>query len=344
MASFPDIWRGEDATMTLTSKSGVATSFNAVMQNMKIGGGEEEPTIVHQMGEYDRNIEGRVKPLEVEYDVVITDEDYFKIAWGGSMWDEHLNVWSSNSAFSDKEDSTLTTAPGSWSGAALSTAEKGYIGDEDGTNHSIATTTGTNHAMILCKVRATTAEGSVTTLGIRIKGYCDATTDGYTVKIWDDTNSEWDAVGTNTASSSQVETFHITSSITNYIDSSGDIYVMIYSTDTHDNGTCTLYLDYVEVLVSDEVYPKAFYFGDTRELMQVNMSQTDGVADGTRLRHNFKNCRTVQLEAEQPAGDGFFKGTLKFTVSAFDKSGNHNCRCDTTDAATTRPLPTLEDY
>lgn len=344
MASFPDIWRGEDATMTLTSKSGVATSFNATMQNLKISGGDEEPTVKHMMGEFDRNIEGRVKPLEIEYDVVIVDEDYFRIAWGGTMWDENLNVWSSNSAFSDKEASAVDTAPGSWAGSALSTAEKGYIGDEDGTNHSIATTTGTNHAMVLCKVRATTAEANVTTIGIRVKGYCDAATDGYTLQIWNDTGSAWVAVGTSTDSSSAVKTFQITDDITNYIDSSGDLYIQIYSTDTHDNGTCTLYLDYVEILISDEAYPKVFYFGDLREIYQVNVSQSDGAADGCRLRHNFKNCRSVQLEVEEPAGEGFFKGTLKFTVSAFDKSGNHNCRADITNAATSSPLPTLESF
>jgi len=344
MADFPDVWRGEDATITITPKGGIAVDFNAIMQNLKVEGGEADPSIVHMMGNYDRSIKGRVTPLEIEYDVVVVAEQYFKLAWGGSQWDEWLDVWSALSAWEQKTDTDITAVPTVWAGAALTGTQESQIGDEDGTDMVITASGASEYGACLVFVTSTIEAASATAIAIRLKGYGSSDTDGLTIQVWDDNGSAWETLTTSTGSADEVVTAHITANVSNYINASKEIYFQIYTTTPKTGVDAVLNLDYVQVGVSDEVYPKTFYMGDTRERQMVTMLQSDGAADGTRLRHNIRNCFSVQLTLDEPAGDGKFAGTLKLKCSVFDKDGNKNAKADTTDAATTRPLPALEDF
>ncbi len=62
---------------------------------------------------------------------------------------------------------------------------------------------------------------------------------GVTVKIWNNSTSAWDSVGSNTAAATTDVTSNITTNMGNYIDASNKLYVLVYSTNPSTSPAAT---------------------------------------------------------------------------------------------------------
>lgn len=153
------------------------------------------------------------------------------------------------------------------------------------------------------KFAVSASESSITQLTPTVKVEVSVTTspsaDNIQLYIWDDTNTQWDIVDEQSswsANTAYTLTGNITSNISDYIDSNGDAYLMVFL--KHTDCAWSLTVNYAELEVTAnepaDTTPAAFSFTD----------QTD-VATSTQTESNIIQITGINTGADiSISGDG----------------------------------------
>ena len=169
-----------------------------------------------------------------------------------------INKSGSTHVIEDKVSTTIDADPASWGGAEIESTEYDELEADDANTHDIGPSSGTTEvAQALFKFDNLGTAANIDWFMFRLLGYGDQTagTDGVTVEIWDDTNSEWDTLGAGTGTAVELLEYLVvgttTYPIADYMDSNDDIWIQVRTTGTHAGGAVELYIDYAELLVHD---------------------------------------------------------------------------------------------
>lgn len=156
-------------------------------------------------------------------------------------------------AYSAASASELIPSSTSW--AELTNLEYQKIWYSDNIRYSKSTSVNLQDALMLFRFKVPSKAAAVSQIALAFEGYGTAPAgNGFTIKVWNAVSSAWESYGTVPSppgEDDQVVTITLTSSLTNYIDSSGYVWLLARTTNP-SNGTtaAVLYCDYVSCTVS----------------------------------------------------------------------------------------------
>jgi hypothetical protein len=142
-------------------------------------------------------------------------------------------------------------SPSSTSWTELSAAEYQNIWSSDDERYSKSHNTDSEYAMILFKFKLGPREQSVKKIVLSFEGYGTAPAgNGLTVKVWNHVASAWQQAQTGSGGGDENLTIMISSNWTDYIDSSGYVWMLARTTNPSDGITqSVLYCDFVQLAV-----------------------------------------------------------------------------------------------
>jgi hypothetical protein len=143
-------------------------------------------------------------------------------------------------------DASSELAPGNSEWTELTSAQYEQIWYQDGTDFSYASTTSGNYALMLFQILLPNVPATTQRIVLNFIGYGTAPSgNGVTMKVWNPSAQAWQNATTGTGSSNATVTITLTSSITNYIDSNGYVWVLVRTTNTStgSSGSATIYCD-----------------------------------------------------------------------------------------------------
>ena len=150
-------------------------------------------------------------------------------------------------------------APSSTSWAELSVLNYAKIWSNDDVFHSKATSTNGQYAEMLFRfkiglkageTRNEPREQCVKNIVLTFVGYgIAALGNGATIKVWNHTTSAWTNTQAGTGSAKETLTITLTSSLINYIDADGYLWLLARTTNTSNGTAITLYCDFVQCVI-----------------------------------------------------------------------------------------------
>ena len=139
-------------------------------------------------------------------------------------------------------------APGDtgWTELTNIECEKLWYSDDDRFSHS--TSVNLNHVLLLFKFKVDSDEKVVKKIVLKFEGYGTAPAgNGITIKVWNFTSSAWQNAQASTGGEDETITITLTSSLTDFIDADGYVYLLARTTNPSDGSTdATIYCDYSE--------------------------------------------------------------------------------------------------
>jgi len=155
-------------------------------------------------------------------------------------------------AFHAGSVSELPPTSSSWTELTNAEYEKIWHSDDDRFSKSV--NVNLQCALALFRFRVDPDEEVVKKIVLRFEGYGTAPVgNGITIKAWNYTASAWQNAQVGTGGVDETITITLTSSLTDFIDTGGYVYLLARTTNPSDGATpAALYCDYVECLVTVE--------------------------------------------------------------------------------------------
>jgi hypothetical protein len=127
----------------------------------------------------------------------------------------------------------------------LSAAEYAKIWSSDNQRHSKSHGINNQFALMLFRFKVESRELTAKRIGLSFEGYGTAPGgNGATVKVWNHTTSAWGNAGSGTESSDETITITLTSSLSDYIDEGGFVWLLATTTNPSNGSTpAILYCD-----------------------------------------------------------------------------------------------------
>jgi hypothetical protein len=178
-------------------------------------------------------------------------------------------------AFQSAAASELLPSSSSWT--EISPTQYQDIWSQDNVDYSNSTSVNLDYALMLFKFQIASKATTVQQIVLSFVGYGTAPSGNrITIKVWNVADSAWESASTGSGSSNQTVTITLTSSLTNYIDSNGCVWLLARTTNS-SNGTtaavlncdyasCTVtvngitYLDIISYSDKDKVDIKPFLY------------------------------------------------------------------------------------
>jgi len=176
--------------------------------------------------------EKRTKPNETEYNYVNVGSD---AAGHGAYYAESA--------------SELAPDAPEWTEFSASDYEK--LWQSDDTRFSISQVEDGKYSLLLFRIKVESNEKVVKKIVLKFEGYGDAPSgNGVTVKAWNSEASAWQNTQTGTGGEDEEVTITLGSSLTDYIDSEGYVYLLARTTNPSNGASpAVIYCDYADCLV-----------------------------------------------------------------------------------------------
>jgi len=148
--------------------------------------------------------------------------------------------------------SELAPTSPSWTELTNTEYEKVWYSDDDRFSKSVSVNL--QYALMLFRFKIDSDAKTVKKNVLRFEGYGTAPAgSGVTVKVWNFTASAWQNAQSGTGGADEVLTITLSSSLTDFIDSSGYVYLLARTTNPSDGvSAAVLNCDYVECTVTVE--------------------------------------------------------------------------------------------
>ncbi|UCE15458.1 MAG: hypothetical protein JSV12_06160 [Candidatus Bathyarchaeota archaeon] len=179
--------------------------------------------------------EKRTKPNETNYDFL-----------GVGQTTETHKAYHAESA------SELVPGDAEWTELTNMEYEKLWYSDDDRFSHS--TSVNLNYALLLFQFKVDPDEKIVKKIVLKFERYGTAPTgNGFTIKVWNFTASAWQNAQAGTGGEDETVTITLTSSLTDFIDVDGYVYLLARTINASDGATAAvIYCDYSECGVTVE--------------------------------------------------------------------------------------------
>lgn len=143
-------------------------------------------------------------------------------------------------------------APGHASWVELTNTEYQKVWYSDNQRHSKSHNVNLEYALMLFRFKVESREKTVKKIVLAFEGYGTAPGgNGVTVKVWDHVNEVWEQAQAGTGGADETITITLTSSLTDYIDDDGYVWLLARTTNASDGTTAAvLYCDYVNCTVT----------------------------------------------------------------------------------------------
>lgn len=143
-------------------------------------------------------------------------------------------------------------APGAAGWTELTATEYEKLWYSDDSRFSKSHNVNLEYALILFRFKIDSKENVVNKIVLRVEGYGIAPAgNGMTVKVWDHVNEVWEQAQTGTGGADEWITITLTSNLTDYVDSSGYIYVLARTTNPSDGTTpAVIYVDCSDCVIT----------------------------------------------------------------------------------------------
>jgi len=142
-------------------------------------------------------------------------------------------------------DSELPPSSVGWTELSAEEYQKLWYSDDD--RFSKSQSENGKYSMVLLHFKIESKEAVVKKIVLAFEGYGTAPSgNGVTVKVWDHINTVWEEAQTGTGGADETITITLTSSLTDYVDDDGYVYLLARTTNP-SNGVVAaiLYCDYV---------------------------------------------------------------------------------------------------
>jgi len=148
--------------------------------------------------------------------------------------------------------SELAPADAEWTELTDADYEKLWYSDDNRFTHS--TSVNLNHALLLFRFKVDPNEKVVKKIVLKFEGYGTAPAgNGVTVKVWNFTASAWQNAQAGTGGGDEIVTITLTSSLTDFIDEDGYVYLLARTTNASNGATpAVIYCDYSECGITVE--------------------------------------------------------------------------------------------
>lgn len=148
--------------------------------------------------------------------------------------------------------STNEPSPSSPSWTELTNLEYQKIWYSDDVRYSKSTSANLQDALMLFRFKVQSKEATIAKIVLAFEGYGTAPDgNGITIEVWNHVASAWQNPQTGSGGSDQTVTIALTSSLTDYVDDSGYVWLLARTTNTSDGSTpAVLYCDYVSCIVT----------------------------------------------------------------------------------------------
>jgi len=155
-------------------------------------------------------------------------------------------------AYHAGSSSELPPLDAAWSELTNIEYEKLWYSDD--ARYSKSVNVSLNYALILFRFKIDQKEAVVKKVVLKFEGYGTAPAgNGVTIKVWNFSTSAWESAQTGTGGADETITITLASSLTNYIDTSGYVYLLARTTNPSDVVTpAIIYCDYSESAITVE--------------------------------------------------------------------------------------------
>ena len=145
-------------------------------------------------------------------------------------------------------------APGDTGWRELVAEEYVKLWYSDDNRHSKSVSINLYYALMLFRFKIDPKEAVVKKIVLNFEGYGIAPAgNGVTIKVWNFTSSAWESAQSGTGGGDETIAITLTSSLTDYIDSNGYIYLLARTTNRSDGSTAAvIYCDYSESVITVE--------------------------------------------------------------------------------------------
>jgi hypothetical protein len=150
--------------------------------------------------------------------------------------------------------SAIELPPDSASWTELTSTDYEKLWASDNNRYSKSVNANLQYASVLFRLKIDPERDVVKNIVLRFEGYGTAPAgNGVTVKAWNHAASEWQLVQTGTGGEDESITITLSSSIMDFIDVDGNVYLLSRTTNASDGVTAAvLFCDYVECVVTVE--------------------------------------------------------------------------------------------
>ena len=155
-------------------------------------------------------------------------------------------------AYYAKSASELAPDASDWTEFSAADYEKIWRSDDD--RFSYSQSENGKYSLILFRINIESNEKTVKKAVLKFEGYATAPAgNGVTVKVWNSEASAWQNTQTGTGGGDDEIVVTLTSSLTDFIDADGYVYLLARTTNPSDGTSlATIYCDYSECLVTVE--------------------------------------------------------------------------------------------
>jgi len=195
--------------------------------------------------------EKRTKPNETRYDYVGV----------GPLTGTHK-------AYYAKSASELAPDDPEWTEFSAADYEKIWSSDDD--RFSYSQSENSKYSLVLFRIKIESDEETVKKIILKFEGYGNAPAgNGVTIKVWNSEASAWQNTQTGTGGGDEEIVITLTSSLTDFIDANGYVYLLAKTTNPSDGvSVAAIYCDYSEGVVTVEgiIYVDIMSYRDEDEV------------------------------------------------------------------------------
>jgi len=147
-------------------------------------------------------------------------------------------------------DSELDPEDDGWSEISGPDYNKIWYSDDD--RHSKSVTANLQYALLLFRFKIGAKSDVLTKLELTFEGYGTAPSgNGATIKVWNFSSEAWENAQSGTGGGDETLTITLTSSLPNFVDDDGYLYLLARTTYASDGSTsAVIYCDYVECTIT----------------------------------------------------------------------------------------------
>jgi len=151
-------------------------------------------------------------------------------------------------------ESASELAPDAQQWTEFSAADYEKLWQSDDNRFSFSQSEDGEYSLLLFRIKVESNEKTVKKMVLKFEGYGDAPAgNGVTVKAWNSEASEWQSTQTGTGGGDEELTIVLDSSLTDFIDSSGYVYLLARTTNASDGDSpAAIHCDYADCLVTVE--------------------------------------------------------------------------------------------
>jgi len=153
-------------------------------------------------------------------------------------------------AYEAGAESELDPEDAGWSQISGAGYNKIWYSDDD--RHSKSVSVNLQYALLLFRFKIGAKPGVLTKIVWNFEGYGTAPSgNGTTIKVWNFSTSAWENAQSGTSGEDETLTITLTSSLANFVDADGYLYLLARTTNTSDGETAAVvYCDFVECVVT----------------------------------------------------------------------------------------------